>query len=83
MPLRDHAKIVDFETDDHRDQALQRFHHALGVPRLMESAPATYYAPRDAIWVRKMLERIITGETPKFDPLDRACILEAIKVRSL
>ncbi|KXS94910.1 hypothetical protein AC578_7662 [Pseudocercospora eumusae] len=80
VALRSHAKIINFETDVDRDQALQRLHHALGIPRLMESAPATYHAPRNAKWVRRMVERIILGEALEFDSLDQACILEAIKI---
>ncbi|EME85756.1 uncharacterized protein MYCFIDRAFT_213981 [Pseudocercospora fijiensis CIRAD86] len=80
VPLRNNAKVVEFECDIDRDEALQRLHLALGIPRLVESAPGTYYSRRTARWVMKMVRRITSGEALEFDSLDKACMLEAIKV---
>lgn len=78
VPLRNEANISNFERDADREQALQRMHNALGIPRLMESTSATYYAPMDADWVVEVIDRIQMGEVSKLEALERAQILEAI-----
>ncbi|KXT09684.1 hypothetical protein AC579_9982 [Pseudocercospora musae] len=80
VPLRNEAKISSYERDADREQALQRMHNVLGMPRLMESASATYYAPMDANWVKEIIDRIQMGDDLKLEPLERAQILEAIIV---